>query len=308
MLEELQEQIRKMRLRGVTSVALSEENRLVLGHRPMKRPVAEPAAPVAMPSQSQKEEMVRRFQQAQQQPLQPAPASRTVAPVAPAPRPAPRPASVAVSHPALADVSQASWEELERACGVCVSCGLQTAPRETFFEAGSRQAPLMVIGDCCRKLVDETGAVVESAADVLLWKMIRAMGRDPGSTDPATSVYVANVVKCVIKDELIASSHRSVRSPEIQACRGFLLRQIALVHPRVIVLFGGVALSALFGKGSIKSARGKWREFQGIPVMPTYHPSFVLNTAKSKADETANKRLVWQDLQLAMAKLKEQQS
>jgi uracil-DNA glycosylase len=296
MLEELQEQIRKMRLRGVTSVALSEENRLVLGHRPTKRPVAEPAAPVAMPSQSQKEEMVRRFQQAQQQ-AQPQP--RTVAPAL-------RPA--AASHPALADVSQASWEELERACGACVSCGLQTAPRETFFEVGCRQAPLMVIGDCCRKLVDETGAVVESAADVLLWKMIRAMGRDPGSTDPATSVYVANVVKCVIKDELIASAHRSVRSTEIQACRGYLLRQIVLVHPRVIVLFGGVALSALFGKGSIKSARGMWREFQGIPVMPTYHPSYVLNMAKSKAEETANKRLVWQDLQLVMAKLKELQS
>ena len=298
MLQELQEQIRKMRLRGVTSVALSEENRLVLGHRPVKRPVAEPAAPVAMPSQSQKEEMVRRFQQAQQQPV---PHTAVVAPT-----PTLRPA--AVSYPALADVSQASWEELERACGACVSCGLQTAPRETFFEAGSRQAPLMVIGDCCRKLVDETGAVVESAADVLLWKMIRAMGRDPGSTDPATSVYVANVVKCVIKDELIASAHRSVRTTEIQACRGYLLRQIALVHPRVIVLFGGVALSALFGKGSIGSARGQWQEFQGIPVMPTYHPSYVLNMAKSKADETGFKRLVWQDLQLAMAKLKELQS
>ena len=306
MLQELQEQIRKMRLRGVTSVALSEENRLVLGHRPMKRPVAEPAAPVAMPSQSQKEEMVRRFQQAQQQAQQPAPSPAPRATPTPTSAPAPRPA--AVSCPALADVSQASWEELERVCGACVSCGLQTAPRETFFETGCRQAPLMVIGDCCRKLVDETGAVVESAADVLLWKMIRAMGRDPGSTDPATSVYVANVVKCVIKDELIAAVHRSVRSPEIQACRGYLLRQISLVRPRVIVLFGGVALSALFGKGSIKSARGKWQEFQGIPVMPTYHPSFVLNTAKSKADETGFKRLVWQDLQLAMAKLKELQS
>ncbi len=163
----------------------------------------------------------------------------------------------------------------------------------------------MVLGDCFRKTVDEKGAAVASASDTLLWNMIHAMGRDREGTDPATSVYVANVVKCVIQDELGASTHRSVRSSEIQACRGHLLRQIALVRPRVMVAFGGVALEALFGKGSIVQLRGKWQEFQGIPVMPTYSPSYVLQVAKNQDEEKARKRLVWQDLKAVMVKLAE---
>lgn len=309
LLQDLQEQIRKMRLRGVTAVALSEENRLVLGRRPTRRPSVEAPAPVAMPSLAQRGETLRRFQQAQQpqapqaqssaQPRQPQ-ASRGTSTPAPGRRPV-----AESSYPAPADVSQASWEELECACRTCAGCGLQTEPREIFFESGCRQAPLMVIGDGSRKTVDENGAVVESAEDTLLWNMIHAMGRDRESTDPATSVYVASVVKCVIRDERNASSHRTVRNSEAQACRGHLLRQIALVRPRVIVAFGGITLAALFGGGSILELRGRWQEFQGIPVMPTYSPGFVLGTAQNQNKEKALKRLVWQDLKLAMAKLAE---
>lgn len=295
-----------MRLRGVTAVALSEENRLVLGHRPTKRPPPGDLAPVAMPSPEQREEALRRFQQARQpQPRPPAQPSRaTPAPAGfPASAPLRRPAPG--SCPVPADVSRASWEELECACRACAGCGLQTAPREIFFESGCRQAPLMIIVDSFQKTVDENGAAVESASDTLLWNMIHAMGRDRGSTDPATSVYVASVVKCVIQDGRSATTHRAVRNAEVQACRGHLLRQIALVRPRVIVAFGGVVLEALFGGGGFLESRGIWREFQGIPVMPTYSPHYVLTATRNQDEEKARKRLVWQDLKLAMAKLAE---
>ncbi len=288
-----------MRLRGVTSVALSEENRLVLGHRPLKRPVAAPASSTAMPSSFQREETLRRFQQAQQQPP---PQQTPLTQQTPPPfSPSRRRVVEKKAYPAAPDVSQTSWEELASACRACGSCAGCEQKQGRIFETGCRQAPLMVIGDWVRNTVDEHGAVVESDVDALLWKMIRAMGRDPASTDPATSVYVANASKCCGMSDSLAGK-------AVEACRGYLLRQIALVRPRVILVFGGNALKALFGGGSISTEHGKWREFQGIPVMPTYHPSYVLRLASNPSQVVSLKRQVWEDLKLVMAKLKEVQS
>ena len=100
-------------------------------------------------------------------------------------------------------------------------------------------------------------------------------------------VYIANVVKCR------PPGNRVPQDDEAAECLGYLRRQIELVHPQVIVLLGGTALRFLLGKDGIRRNRGIWHEYCGIPVMPTYHPAYLLR-------QNAAKREVWNDLKQVM--------
>jgi DNA polymerase len=121
-------------------------------------------------------------------------------------------------------------------------------------------------------------------AGQLLTKMIGAM------QFARSEVYIANIVKCR------PPGNRNPEPDEVEACLPYLQRQIECVKPEVIVLLGAVPLRALLGGRSIRRERGQWRDFHGIPVMPTFHPSYLLRLPEAK-------REAWADLQQVMHRL-----
>ncbi len=145
-------------------------------------------------------------------------------------------------------------------------------------------ADVMFIGEGPGSHEDRTGRPFVGPAGQLLTRMITAMQltRD--------EVYIANIVKCR------PPGNRNPDPEEVDACRPYLERQIELVNPRVIVLLGAVPLSALLGKSGISSLHGQWQQYKDIPVMPTYHPSYLLRSPQRKKE-------AWEDLQEVMRKL-----
>lgn len=323
--EEIIRIVKQLQQRGVQTAELSAANLQVLGHRPMPR--AAQSAPTAMPDDAQRQAALQRFTQATG--VQPGPQRAPAMAEAPAkqsavPRPAPKPVNfedydlAPVGTPArrvvlkgrattpndgpfppAPDTSSANWEQLTQCCLSCKSCRLANTRTNVVIEDGCRTAPLMFIGEGPGADEDAQGKPFVGRAGQLLTGMIKAMGRDRTSADSEHAVYIANIVKCRPPE------NRNPFTDESTACIGYLRRQIALVNPKVIVLLGNVPLQALFGKNGITRARGNWLDYNGIPVMPTFHPAYLLRFERTPADFIANKRLVWQDLQLVMAKLKE---
>jgi DNA polymerase len=131
---------------------------------------------------------------------------------------------------------------------------------------------------------DQQGIPFVGKAGQLLTKMINAM------QFARSDVYIANIVKCR------PPGNRNPEPDEVEACIPYLHRQIESIKPEVIVLLGAVPLRALLGGRSIRRERGQWRDFQGITVMPTFHPSYLLRLPEAKRD-------VWDDLQQVMRRL-----
>ena len=140
----------------------------------------------------------------------------------------------------------------------------------------------MFIGEGPGADEDAQGRPFVGRAGELLTRMITAMG-----FDRASEVYIANVVKCR------PPGNRTPLPAEAEACIGFLKRQIRLVSPKVIVTLGATPLFHLFQLKGITKLRGNWLDWEGIKVMPTYHPAYLLRDPNKKFD-------VWRDLQLVM--------
>ena len=181
-------------------------------------------------------------------------------------------------------VAAMGWDELAAAVASCRGCGLCRSRHHTVFEDGSREAKLLFFGEGPGADEDAQGVPFVGRAGELLTKMIGAMQFS------REEVYICNTVKCR------PPGNRNPEPAETEACRAFAERQIELVHPEVIVILGAVPLRFLFPKvyGGIRSLRGKWMEYKGIRVMPTYHPAYLLREPKAKAD-------AWKDLQQVMA-------
>ncbi len=200
------------------------------------------------------------------------------------------PASVELSssvHPpleseTLKDVSQLSWEELKQRCFSCRNCKLCSTRTHVVFEDGNRQADLMFIGEGPGADEDAQGIPFVGRAGQLLTKMIAAM-----QFDRKTEVYIANIVKCR------PPNNRNPEPDEAAACIGYLKRQIELVQPKAIVLLGAVPLLHLMHLKGISRLRGTWLDYNGIKVMPTYHPAYLLRNANEKIN-------AWKDLQMVM--------
>ena len=192
-------------------------------------------------------------------------------PGTPVPPPAP-------SH--TADLG-ALWEE----CMACQGCGLARTRHSVVFGEGNPHARLMFIGEGPGADEDMQGRPFVGKAGQLLDKMIAAMKFS------REEVFIANVVKC-------RPPNNRVPSPEeAEACIGYLKRQIELVKPEVIVLLGATAVTFLLGKTEgITRLRGNWQAYEGIPVMPTYHPAFLLRQESAK-------RAAWNDLKMVMQAL-----
>lgn len=201
------------------------------------------------------------------------------------PGPAPSPAGVSSNHGFSAEqIARMNWDELSAAVAGCRACKLCSTRKNTVFGSGSREAKLLFFGEGPGADEDAQGLPFVGRAGELLTKMINAMQFS------REEVYICNTIKCR------PPNNRNPEPDETDACRAYAERQIELVKPEVIVILGSVALRFLFPNlyGGIRSLRGKWQEYRGIKVMPTYHPAYLLRNPASKAE-------TWKDLQEVMA-------
>lgn len=215
-------------------------------------------------------------------------------PVAASPEPAMKPAAVPVaaeSAPAYAPSAEhpeetpESLEEIRLALGECHSCRLGSGRTSLVFGSGNPRARLLFVGEAPGEADDRQGEPFVDEAGRLLTKIIQAMGfsRD--------DVYICNVLKCRVPDG------QHPQPDEAEACLPFLLRQVRAVAPEAIVALGTFAAHALLGsKEPISKLRGRFHDYHGIPLMPTFHPGFLLRNP-------AMKREVWEDMKQVMKRL-----
>lgn len=176
-----------------------------------------------------------------------------------------------------------SLEALEAAISNCMACPLGERRVRFVFGEGAPRADLMFIGEGPGKDEDLQGRPFVGKAGELLDKMIEAIGLKRGD------IYIANIVKCRPPD------NRTPTAEEARSCLGYLRRQIELVQPKVIVTLGATPLRELLGiTTGITRIRGQWQRYEGLPVMPTFHPAYVLRQYTQEV-----RRAVWEDLKAA---------
>ena len=178
------------------------------------------------------------------------------------------------------------WAQLESAVSGCTSCKLCERRTNTVFGVGDRQAEWMLIGEAPGEQEDKQGEPFVGQAGKLLDSMLRSIGlsRQPGE---GRGVFIANVLKCR------PPGNRDPEPDEVAMCDPYLKRQIALVKPRVIVVLGRFAAQSLLQTQTpVGKLRGKVHEVDGVPVVVTYHPAYLLRTLTDKAR-------AWEDLCLA---------
>ncbi len=187
---------------------------------------------------------------------------------------------------------------LERACRECRRCGLADGRQTVVVSRGDPAARLMVIGEGPGAQEDASGRPFVGRAGQLLDQMLASVG-----IDSERDAYIANVVKCRPPD------NRRPTPEEIAACRPWLLQQIALVDPPVILLAGATALEGVLGvKGGITRLRGQWRagEGEGLEgrwLLPIFHPSYLLRNPSREKDSP--KWQTWQDLKEVRRRLEQ---
>ena len=201
----------------------------------------------------------------------------------------------AVSAPPLSpEAKAAAFAELRQRVMPCVKCAhLAASRRNVVFGVGDINAQLMFVGEAPGADEDAQGEPFVGLAGQLLTKIIQAMGL---SRD---SVYIANILKCRPDTPGQGSGNRKPTAEEMQTCIPYLHEQIDLIRPGVLVALGATAVEGLLGKTmGITRLRGQWRVYRGIPLMPTYHPAYLLrNQALSE------KRRVWEDMLQVMQNL-----
>lgn len=161
----------------------------------------------------------------------------------------------------------------------CNLCNLRAGCKQIVFGKGSPSASILFIGEGPGAQEDEQGIPFVGAAGKLLDKIILA------TEIPPEEVYIANVVKCR------PPANRTPLPNEVVACRPYLLKQIEMIKPIIIVTLGAAATQALIDpKAKITQERGNWREINGVKYMPTFHPAALLR-------DPSKKRPVWEDMQ-----------
>lgn len=189
---------------------------------------------------------------------------------------------VTADAPDLGDAGAMDWSELKAAVAGCTACELHKSRTRTVFGVGDEDADWLFIGEAPGAEEDAQGEPFVGQAGKLLDNMLKSIGLKRGD-----NVYIANVVKSRPPD------NRNPLPDEIAACMPYLRRQIELIQPKLIVTLGKIASEALLGnKATIASLRGKVHAYQGIPLIVTYHPAYLLRTLQDKAR-------AWEDLCLA---------
>ena len=170
--------------------------------------------------------------------------------------------------------------------GDCTRCRLHKQGRKQIvFGVGNPKAELMFIGEAPGADEDEQGEPFVGRAGQLLNNMIKAMGLQ------REQVYIANIIKCR------PPGNRTPERDECETCSPFLMRQIAVIRPKVIVALGAVAAKTLLAiNSSMADLRGRWYDFRGTKLAVTYHPAFLLRDPRQKKE-------TWKDLQMVMKEL-----
>ncbi len=237
-----------------------------------------------------------------------APPERPPAPAAPRAATTLAAAAAAVqqtlSDPVLTEraarIATLAWGPLQDAVASCTACGLCESRRQTVFGVGHAQADWMIVGEAPGEQEDLAGEPFVGPAGQLLDQMLRAVGQsrraasdegreDDQAGDPARRVFIANTLKCR------PPRNRNPEPDEMARCEPFLKRQVALVRPKLILLMGRFAVKQLLkSDDAIGRLRGRVHRYEGIPVIVTYHPAYLLRNLPEKAK-------AWEDLCLAQA-------
>lgn len=192
--------------------------------------------------------------------------------------------ALAASGPAVGPERVVRLEQLASEAKTCTACVLHERRKQAVFARGNPEAEIVFVGEGPGAEEDRLGEPFVGPAGQLLDRMIAAMGyrRD--------EVYICNVVKCRPPE------NRTPRPEEAIACAKFLRPQLALVAPKVMVALGRCAAENLGVAPPEGSWRGRWGSYEGVPVMPTYHPAYLLRSPEQK-------RIVWDDLKQVLGRL-----
>ena len=201
------------------------------------------------------------------------------------------PASVAPRAPA-GEVAGLDWETLAQAVAGCQACGLCKSRKNTVFGVGDRQARWLIVGEAPGENEDIQGEPFVGQAGVLLDNMLQALGLSRAG-EGAQAVYIANVLKCR------PPGNRNPQPEEVLQCEPYLRRQVALLQPQVILALGRFAAQSLLQHSvpdvatmPLGRLRGQVHQYEGVPVVVSYHPAYLLRTPQDKAK-------AWADLCLA---------
>ncbi|MFL5351308.1 uracil-DNA glycosylase [Archangium sp.] len=184
--------------------------------------------------------------------------------------------------PGVVDGERPMLDDIRRELGDCRRCKLCDGRKNIVFGSGNPRAELVFVGEGPGADEDAQGVPFVGAAGQLLTKMIEAMGfrRD--------DVYICNVVKCR------PPNNRNPEPDEVAACEPFLRAQLQALQPKAIVALGKFAAQTLLRDSTpITKMRGNWREYEGVKLMPTFHPAYLLR-------QPAEKKKAWEDLQQVM--------
>ncbi len=179
------------------------------------------------------------------------------------------------------------WDELRGCVADCTRCELAASRTQTVFGVGNPQADWMIVGEAPGAEEDRRGEPFVGRAGKLLDEMLRAIGQS------RQTVFIANILKCR------PPNNRDPKPEEAAACRDFLERQIALIQPRIILAVGRIAAQNLLGRTDpVGKLRGRPHDLDGIPLVVTYHPAYLLRSPSQK-------RRSWSDLCLATGLIEE---
>jgi uracil-DNA glycosylase family 4 len=213
-----------------------------------------------------------------------------VAPVPEAAAPTPPAAAavaVAPTDDRAAAIAAMPWPALRDAVAGCKACSLCQSRRQTVFGVGHAKAHWMIVGEAPGEQEDLKGEPFVGAAGHLLDSMLRALNLTRDEAPPERQVYIANTLKCR------PPRNRNPEPEELARCEPFLVRQIELIRPKLILAMGRFAVQALLRSSEpIGKLRGRVHRYQGVPLIVTYHPAYLLRNL-------ADKSRAWEDLCLA---------
>jgi uracil-DNA glycosylase family 4 len=180
--------------------------------------------------------------------------------------------------PEKTPLKETAWIELKQAVPACIACGLHKTRRQTVLGVGDEHAQWMLIGEAPGAEEDRLGEPFVGQAGKLLDNMLAAIGLKRGE-----NVYIANVLKCR------PPGNRNPEPDEVAKCTPFLKQQIELVRPKLILAMGRFAAQTLLASdASIASLRGRVYRYEGVPLIVTYHPAYLLRNLPDKAKAWAD--------------------
>lgn len=186
-----------------------------------------------------------------------------------------------------------NWSELRTAVAACTACGLCRGRTNTVFGMGNERAHWMIVGEAPGEQEDLRGEPFVGKSGQLLDNMLRAVHLTRSEAPPEQQVYIANTVKCR------PTGNRNPELAELAQCEPYLVRQIELVRPKIILAMGRVAVQSLLRSSEpIGRLRGRVHRYQGVPLVVTYHPAYLLRNLEDKAR-------AWEDLCLAVEAVKQ---